>query len=117
MVISGDLELNPGPNNRNKIGSQGDSNVRASKCKSCYKTVRTNSKQLMGEHCKLLVHLNCANVNLRIENSKESKTLESSRVHFEVITSVIQARRDNYTNTCYKLQELKTHISICDLNA
>ena len=113
MVISGDLELNPGPSNCNRIGSQGDANVRASKCKSCYKTVGTNSKQLMGEHCKLLVHLNCA-VNLIIENSKESKTVELSRVHFEVITSVIQDVTT--TPTCCKLQECKTHISICHLN-
>ena len=70
LLISGDIELNPGPSNGNRIGNQGDANVRAPKCNICYKTVRTNSKRLMCEHCKPLVHLNCANVNLKIENSK-----------------------------------------------
>ena len=70
LLISGDIELNPGPSNGNRIGNQGDANVRAPKCNICYKTARTNAKRLMCEHCKLLVHLNCANVNLKIENSK-----------------------------------------------
>ena len=70
LLISGDIELNPGPNSGNRVGNQGDTNVRAPKCNICYKTVQTNSKRLMWEHCKLLVHLNCANVNLKIENSK-----------------------------------------------
>ena len=63
-------EIRPGPSNGNRIGNQGDANVTAPKCNICYKTVRTNSKRLMCEHCKPLVHLNCANVNLKIENSK-----------------------------------------------
>ena len=67
LFISGDIELNPGPSNGNRIGNQGDANISAAKCNICYKTVRTNSKQLMCEHCKQLVHLNCANVNLNIK--------------------------------------------------
>ena len=68
--LSGDIESNPGPSNGNRIGNQGDANLRAPKCNICYKSVRTNSKRLMCEHCKLLVHLNCTNVNLKIENLK-----------------------------------------------
>ena len=70
LLISGDIKLNPGPSNGNRIGNQENANVRALECNICYKTVRTNSKRLMCEHCKPLVHLNCANVNLKIENSK-----------------------------------------------
>ena len=70
IAYIGDIELNPGPNSRNRIGYQGDANVRAPKFNICYRTVQTNSKRLMYEHCKLPVHLNCANVNLKIENSK-----------------------------------------------
>ena len=54
LFISGDIELNPGPNCGNRVGNQGDTNVRAPKCNICYNTVRTNSKRLMCEHCKLL---------------------------------------------------------------
>ena len=85
---------------------------------SCYKTVQTNSKQLVCEQCKLLVHLNCANVIL--------KTVELSRVHFKRITPISprcdtyeqkKVAVDNYLNIHdTKLQELKTHISICHLN-
>ena len=70
LPISGDIELNPGPNSGNRVENQEDANVRAPKCNICYKTVRTNSKRLMCEHCKLLVHLNCPNVILKIGNSK-----------------------------------------------
>ena len=59
-------KIRPGHGNGNRIGNQGDANVTAPKCNICYKTVRTNSKRLMCVHCKLLVHLNCANVNLKI---------------------------------------------------
>ena len=40
LVISGDIELNPGPNSSNSVGNQGDANVRAPKCNICYKIVR-----------------------------------------------------------------------------
>ena len=73
LLISGDVKLNPGHNGDNRVGNQGDASVRAPKCNICCKTVRTNSKGLMCEHCKLLVHLNCANVNLKIENSKKAR--------------------------------------------
>ena len=49
LLISGVIELNPGPNNGSRIGNQGDANVRAPKCNICYKTVRTHSKRLMCE--------------------------------------------------------------------
>ena len=71
LLISGGIELNPGPNSGNRVGNQGDANVRTPKCNICYKTVRTNSKRLMCEHCKLLVHLNhLKHVKLKIANSK-----------------------------------------------
>ena len=44
LLISGDIELNPGPNSGNRVGNQGDANVRVPKCNICYKTVQTNSK-------------------------------------------------------------------------
>ena len=126
MLISGDIELNTGPNSGNRVGNQGEANVRAPKCNICYKTVRTNSKRLMCEHCKLLVHLNYANVNLKIENSKIARlwsyhacTLrELSLYHQDVLPmNKKEVAVDNYTNThVTKLQELKTHISICHLN-
>ena len=66
LLISGDIESNPGPSNGSRFGNQGDANLRAPECNICYKNVRTNSKRLMCEHFKLLVHLNCTSVNLKI---------------------------------------------------
>ena len=90
LLISVDIELNPGPSNVNRIGYQGDANVRAPKCNICYQTVRTDSKRLMCEHCKLLVHLNCANVNLKIGNSKIARhgDVELPRMYFRRITPI-----------------------------
>ena len=126
MLISGDIELNPGPNSGNRVANQGDANVRAPKCNICYKTVRTNSKQLMCEHYKLLVHLNCTNVNLKIENSKIARlwschtcTLIELPLHHQDVVPMNKKKVavENYINThVTKLQELKTHISICHLN-
>ena len=42
-IIDG-LILNLGPSSGNRIGNQGDTNVRAHKCNICYKNVRKNSK-------------------------------------------------------------------------
>ena len=126
LLISGDIELNPGPNSGNRVGNQGNANVKAPKGNIYYKTVRTNSKRLMCEHCELLVNLNCAIVNLKIENSQIARlwschacTLrELPLYHQDVLrTKKKEAAVDNYINThVTKLQELKTHISICHLN-
>ena len=80
----------------------------------------------MCEHCKLLVHLNCANVNLKIGNSKIA-TLWSCHAwglrelplyHQDVLPmNKKEGAVNNYINThVTKLQELKTLISICHLN-
>ena len=126
LLISGDIELNPAPNSGNRVGNQGDANIRAPKCNPCYKKVRTNSKRLMCEDCKLLVHLNCADVNLTIENSKIARlwichacTLRELPLHHQDVLPMNkkEVAAENYINAhVTKLQELKTHISICHLN-
>ena len=67
LIISGEIELNPGPSSSNRIGNQRDANVTALKCNIC---LRKNSKRLMCEHWKLLVHVNDANVKLKPGNLK-----------------------------------------------
>ena len=44
LLISGDIELNPGPNSGNRVTNHGDANVRAPERNICYKTVRANYK-------------------------------------------------------------------------
>ena len=66
----------------------------------------------MCEHCKLLVHLNCANVNLKIENSKIARlwschacTLRKLPLYHQDVLSMNkkEVANDNYTNTlCHK---------------
>ena len=114
LLISGDIELNPGPNSGNRVGNQEDANVRGPKC------------NIMCEHCELLVHLNCANVNLKIGNSKiatlwscHACTLRELPLYHQDVLPMNQKEGavNNYINThVTKLQELKTHISICHVN-
>ena len=77
----------------------------------------------MCEHCKLLVHLNCTNVNLKIEHSKIAKlwschagTLrELALYHQDVLTmNKKEAVVDNYINT--HVTNMSKNISICHLN-
>ena len=80
----------------------------------------------MCEHCKLLVHLNCANINLKIENSKVARprscyafTLRELPLYHQDVLSMNkkEVAVDNYNNTYVtKLQELKTHTSIYHLD-
>ena len=81
----------------------------------------------MCEHCKLLVHLNCAkNRNLKIEDSKIARlwsyhacTLRELPLYHQGVLPMNKKELavDNYTNThVTKLQEPKTYISICYLN-
>ena len=80
----------------------------------------------MCEHCKLLVHLNCANVTLKEENWKIARlwschacTLRELPLYHQDVLPMNkkEVAIDNYINThVTKLQELKTHISICHLN-
>ena len=80
----------------------------------------------MCEHCKLLVHLNCANVNMKIENSKIARqwschacTLRKLPLYHPYVLSMNkkEVAVDNCIDThVTKLQELKTHISVYHLD-
>ena len=50
LILSGDIEKNPGPTNRNQ---------KSSKCTVCEKTVRCNSKHVLCLVCKDVAHLKC----------------------------------------------------------
>ena len=75
----------------------------------------------MCEHCKLAVHLNCANFNLKIENSKIASlwsyhacTLRELPLYHQYVLPMNkkEVTVDHYINThVTKLQELKLHIS------
>ena len=75
---------------------------------------------------QLLVHLNCANVNLKQENLKMARlwsgyvcTLRKLPLYHQDLLPMNRkaVEVDNYINIhVIKLQELKTHISICHLN-
>ena len=58
LVLSGDIELNPGPG------------LRAPKCDSCNKTVKSNQKRLVCEQCFNVTHAKCVNMKHHIANSK-----------------------------------------------
>ena len=49
LILSGDIELNPGPG------------LRKPKCKICEKIVRSNQKHFTCEHCFEIIHSKCLN--------------------------------------------------------
>lgn len=50
IVLSGDVEKNPGPS-------------LSSKCTECYKTVNKNHKRMICSTCQNIVHGKCSNFN------------------------------------------------------
>ena len=58
LIISGDIEVNPGPG------------LPKPKCPCCEKTVRSNQKRLMCGHCFDMVHATCVNLKHLVNNSK-----------------------------------------------
>ena len=55
LILSGDVELNPGPGSRVKNN--------AAKCSICNKAVGTNSKHVKCEVCQHLTHVSCLNIS------------------------------------------------------
>ena len=61
LILSGDIETNPGPANHDNQQTKPKSDrLASSTCELCNKTVRINSKKLTCIHCKSLVHLQCS---------------------------------------------------------
>ena len=59
IILSGDIEINPGPR------------LRKPKSQGCYKTVRCNQKRLICEHCLEMCHVKCSNHQLNQNASKK----------------------------------------------
>ena len=58
LILSGDIELNPGPG------------LPAPKCDSCNKTVRSNQKRVLCDSCLNVTHAICADMKHHIVNSR-----------------------------------------------
>ena len=85
LILSMDIETNPGPANRDKQQTKPKSDrLRSSTCDLCNKTVRINSKKLMCVHCKSLVHLHCSTLKaiLIIKNSRKAHEWVCESCHF-----------------------------------
>ena len=75
LMLSGDIETNPRPANRDNPHTKPKSDhLPSSTCELCNKTVRINSKKLMCIHCKSLVNLQCSTLKgiLIIKNSRKA---------------------------------------------
>ena len=85
LILSGDIETNPGPANCDNHPTKPKSDrQRSSTCDLCNKTVRINSKKLMCIHCKSLVHLQCFTLKaiLIIKNSRKAHEWVCESCHF-----------------------------------
>ena len=85
LILSGDIETNPGPANRDNHQTKPEfDRLRSSTCDLCNKTVRINSKKLMCIHCKSLVHLQCSTLKaiLIIKSSRKAHEWVCESCHF-----------------------------------
>ena len=85
LILSGDIETNPGPANRDNQQTKPKSDrLRSSTCNLCNKTVRINSKKLMCIHCKSLVHLQCSALKAILikKNSRKAHEWVCESCHF-----------------------------------
>ena len=86
LILSGDIETNPGPvtpdNQQTKPKSD---RLPSSACQLCNKAVRMNSKRLMCINCRSLVHLQCSTLNaiLIIKNSRKAHDRVCESCHFK----------------------------------
>ena len=60
IILSGDIEINPGPR------------LRKPKSQGCDKTVRCNKKRLICEHCLEMCHVKCSNHQRNQNASKKA---------------------------------------------
>jgi len=127
LVLSGDIETNPGPTNSGNVKKNKN---KAPKCIKCEKTIRSNSKSLECLHCKSLIHFKCNNHTTTWLNCKtiaqqwvcsscESRELPFYNCNdFNISTdSITTTNEDEYENEhINKLEELRKHLSISHLN-
>ena len=85
LILSGDIETNPWPTNRDNQQTKPKSDcLRSSTCDLCNKTIRINSKKLMWIQWKSLVHLQCFTLKaiLVIKNSCKAHEWVCESCHF-----------------------------------
>ena len=73
IILSGDIEQNPGPG------------LPKPKCPRCDKTVRCNQKRLICQLCLDVVHANCVNLKHRVRNSLDAESWTCNDCLFHVL--------------------------------
>ena len=133
IMLSGDIELNPGHENSKKYCKDRSQRKpsQALICKTCNKTIRTNTKRLSSIYCKNEANLLCSNsYNIKIMDSKTPVILTCSKCYFRELPfgspRGIEDLNENtdlpYSATHYvnvhtdKLKEYHKHLRIAHLN-
>ena len=133
IMLSGDIELNPGHENSKKYCKYRSQRKpsQALICKTCNKTVRTNTKRLSSIYCKNEADLLCSNsYNIKIMDSKTPAILTCSKCYFrELPFSSLRGIEDLHENTDLpssathyvnvhtdKFKEYHQHLCIAHLN-
>ena len=76
LLLSGDIESNPGPVNPTEANRKRTQNKSFELiCQECNKTVKANFKRLLCIHCNNLVHLKCLGTN----STKRLKSYDQQR--------------------------------------
>ena len=82
VILSGDIETNPGLRSRNKIP----------KCTVCWKGVGANRKSFECERCFNLTHINCINISKSQQKQYTAKSAYKWTLKF-VAASFLQTER------------------------
>ena len=129
LLLSGDIESNPGPVNLTESKRNRKQNKYfPSLCQKCNKTVKANSKRLLCIHCNSLVHLKCISTNatkrLNSYNPqrwicyrcylKELPFFNTQNLSEETISIKDQTTQNNLHSQA--LEQNRNHLSIAHLN-
>ena len=133
IMLSGDIELNPGHENSKKYCKDRSQRKpsQALICKTCNKTIRTNTKRLSSIYCKNEANLLCSNsYNIKIMDSKTPVILTCSKCYFRELlfgsprgiedlneNTDLPSSATHYVNVhTDKLKEYHKHLRIAHLN-
>ena len=132
IIFSGDIELNPGPENPKKYpeGKPRRKTSQAVTCETCNKVIRTNTKRMSCMYCKNETHLLYSNShNVKITDSRTPAIWTCSKCYFRELPFAflrdiedVNEKTDLLSSATYhvnihteKLKEYHKYLSIAHL--
>ena len=112
LVLSGDIERNPGPST--------DDNKRktAPICQICSKTVRSNNKRLLCSHCYNFIHLKCTtDYKIAVVNCRQPVTwtcCECLHRELPMLNASFASSQDSFVHIDIDTSTVNSHLQLLD---